>query len=141
MRKVKVIKRDVPYRGYTERRTRVISVAAGLPTIDELRAELDEYLDVLMGRLDAPVRGVLALMETADMYYARATEINLLIQRGEQDGTIGRTDPLIKFRTGELRSFRELASKAADLGSRRLTQHSVEVEQAKLGRDSGGANV
>lgn len=141
MKRVKVIKRDVPYRGYTERRTRVISVGSELPTIDELRAELGEYLDVLMGRLDAPVRGVLALMETADMYYARATEINLLIQRGEQDGTIGRTDPLVKFRTGELRSFRELASKAADLGSRRLTQHSVEVEQAKLGRDSGGANV
>lgn len=141
MKRVKVIKRDAPYRGYTERRTRVISVGSELPTIDELRAELDEYLDVLMGRLDAPVRGVLALMETADIYYARATEINLLIQRGEQDGTIGRTDPLVKFRTGELRSFRELASKAADLGSRRLTQHSVEVEQAKLGRDSGGGNV
>lgn len=139
MKKVKVIKRDTPYRGYTDRRVRVISVAAGLPTIDELRAELDEYMDVLLGRLDAPLRGVLALMETADMYYARATEINALIQRGEQDGTIVRTDPLVKFRTGELRSFRELASKAADLGSRRLTQHSVEVEQAKLGRESGGS--
>jgi hypothetical protein len=135
-RTVKRIKRTVPLRGYTGQRVRVIPVGEGLPSIEELREEIDEYMDILLGRKDAPLEGVLALMETADMFYARATEINALIQRGEADGQIQRSSPLVKFRTGELRSFRELAAKAADLGSRRLTAVSVETEQAKLGRES-----
>lgn len=138
MKAVRKIRRQVPYRGYTHERVRVIPVGTGLPQIDELRAELDEYTDVLLGRSQAPLEGVLALMETADMYYARATEINGLLLRGESDGEIKAGDPLRKFRTGELRSFREMAGKAAELGSRRLTALSVETEQAKLGRESAG---
>lgn len=133
---IKKIKRDVPYQGYTRTKLRTVQVGTGLPTVDELVEELSEYWDVLLGREEAPLQGVTALMETADMYYARASEINALIMRGERDGSIAAGDALRKFRTGELRDFRDVARKAADLGSRRLTALSVETEQAKLGRES-----
>jgi len=132
------MKRGTPYRGYTERRVRSLQVGTGLPPVVELQAEIDGYMDVLLGRVDAPVHGVLALMETADMYYARASEITALIQRGESDGTIKRGSELAKFRTGELRTFRELAQKASELGSRRLTALATELERSKLGRESAG---
>jgi hypothetical protein len=137
-RKVKVVKREAPYHGYTKTRVRNIKVGAGLPPLSELQEELDHYMDVLMGREDAPVNGILALMETADIFYARASEIDALIKRGEADGSISRGSDYPKFRTGELRTFRELASKAAELGSRRLTALVTELEQSKLGRESAG---
>lgn len=139
-RVVRKIKREAPYRGYSRDRVRVIAVGSGLPPIDEIEAELREYWDVLLGRVDAPVKGVLALMETADMYYARASEINSLILKGERDGTIKTGSEYKKFRTGELRDFREVARRAAEIGSRRLTELSVETERAKTGRESSGAD-
>lgn len=135
-RAVRKIKRDTPYQGYTRTRLRMVQIGSGLPDVDELSEELSEYWDVLLGRVEAPLQGVTALMETADMYYARASEINALILRGERDGSIQQGSPLRKFRTGELRDFREVARKSSDLGSRRLTALSVETEQAKLGRES-----
>ena len=36
-----------------------------------------------------------------------------------------RGSPLYKFRTGELRSFLDLSKRAAELGSRRLTQEQL----------------
>lgn len=132
----KKIKRDAPYQGYTRTRLRVIQVGAGLPDVDELAAELAEYWSVLLGRSEAPLQGVTALMETADMYYVRASEINALILKGERDGSVPQASVLRKFRTGELRDFREVAKRSSDLGSRRLTALSVETEQAKLGRES-----
>jgi hypothetical protein len=140
MGKVVKLRRDTPYRGYTPRRVRTIQVGAGLPSVVELQAEIDEYMDVLLGREDAPVQGALALMETADIYYARSTEIMGLILRGEAEGTIQKGSDYTKFRTGELRSFRELSGRAADLGSRRLSALALEAEQAKLGRESAGGN-
>jgi hypothetical protein len=138
MKRIKVIRRSTPYHGYTSSRVRNIRVGEGLPPLEDLRDELDEYMDILLGRKDAPLRGPLALMETADMYYARATEINSKILRGEQDGTIGASAPLRKFRTGALRDFREVAKRAADLGSRRLTALGIELEREKTGRESTG---
>lgn len=137
---VRKIKREAPYRGYTRNRVRTISVGTGLPSIEQIEEELREYWDVLLGRVDAPVSGVLALMETADIYYARASEINSLILRGERDGSIAAGSSYKKFRTGELRDFREVARRAAEIGSRRLTELSVETERAKMGRESSGAD-
>lgn len=136
MKRLKAIKRDAPYKGYTSNRLRNIRIGVGLPPVVELQAELDEYMDVLIGREDSPVRGVMGLLETADIYYARASELTAMIQRGEADGSIPKGSEYTKFRTGELRTFRELAGRAADLGSRRLTALGTEVEQAKLGRES-----
>lgn len=125
-------------RGYTDRRLRTVQVRKpddGF-TLDVLKDELDEYWEVLLGHKDSPVTGIHALQEVADQYYARASEITALIQRYEADGTIGKGSELVKFRTGELRTFREVARAAAELGSRRLTARTVEAEQSRLGRDS-----
>jgi hypothetical protein len=122
------------------RKLRTFRLGAGLPDIKKLMAELDEMRDVLLGREEPPVTGVLALMEVADAYYARSAEIEMLILRLERDpiSPISRSHPLYKFRTGELRSFKEMCSKAADLGSRRLTVENMRNEKERLGRESHG---
>lgn len=93
--------------------------------------------DVLMGREDSPVRGVLALMEVAEAYFSRAAEMEQIILRGERDGRISRGSALYKFRTQELRSFKEMASSAAALGSRRITNETLRQERERKGRESG----
>lgn len=94
--------------------------------------------DVLLGREDPPVDGVLSLMEVADAYYARAMELTMLIQQMEREGTVLKGSSHYKFRTGELRTFSEMAKRAADLGSRRLTDDSLRFEKARTGRESKG---
>jgi hypothetical protein len=101
-----------------------------------LSKELFDMTDVLMGRDEPPVVGVLALMETADAYFARASEIEMLILAKVRVGTIGSSNPYNKFRTGELRNFKELAKRAADLGSRRLTAAALEFQKQQTGRES-----
>ena len=97
--------------------------------LSEMRKELDEMTDVLLGRTPAPIEsGVITLMEVAEAYYARATEMQMQIQRGEANDVIPKGSPPYKFRTGELRSFRELAKAAMELGSRRVTQAKLEME-------------
>lgn len=92
--------------------------------------------DILMGREDSPVTGDLALMEVADAFFARACEMEQIILRGEREGKITRGSALYKFRTQELRSFKELAAAASNLGSRRLTQAVRRDEQERKGRES-----
>lgn len=96
--------------------------------------------DVLLGRMDPPknVSGVTALLECADAYFARAAELTMQIQKLEREGRVTRSDPHYKFRTGELRTFMELAKRAADLGSRRLTEEQLAFEMAQYGRESKG---
>jgi hypothetical protein len=86
------------------------------------RDELDEMRSVLLGHEDPPVdRGVLTLFEVADAYFARAKEMEQVIMRQEADGNVLKNSKTYRFRTGELRSFIELAKGAAELGSRRVT--------------------
>lgn len=100
---------------------RMFEIAGGLK-LGDLKDELDEYLDVLMGRADPPVdAGIMTLMEVAEAYHARACEIEMNILRAEQEGRVSKGDPFYRFRTGQLRSFLELCKRAVDLGSRRLT--------------------
>jgi hypothetical protein len=118
-------------------RLRAIRVGDGLPPLDEMQNELEEMTNVLMGRVEPPVNfGVLTLMETADVYYARAMELTMLLQAGEREGVVMKGSAHYKFRTGELRTFAELAKRAADLGSRRLTQEQMRFDASRLGRDS-----
>jgi len=92
-----------------------------------MREELDEYTDVLMGRQEPPIENsVMSLLEYANAVYSRAMELTIKLQRAESDGVILKGSKPYKFRTGELRSFVELASKAADLGSRRVTAAQME---------------
>lgn len=110
-----------------------VNVGLGLADVDELWEELEGYIDVLLGRAPSPVNSpYLALAEVATAYYARGQEIDARIHAAEREGTILRGSPLYKFRTGELRSFIELARKCADLGSRRLTQEQL-LAQQRLG--------
>jgi hypothetical protein len=101
---------------------RQVDVGVGLPPVEELEAELEAYMDVLMGRVPPPIdAGTLTLMEVADAYFARANEIQFQIHKKERTGDVFRGSTYYKFRTGELRAFLELSKKAAELGSRRLT--------------------
>lgn len=113
-------------------------VGAGIPNIDEIRNELDDYTDILMGREEPDQHyGFMSLMEVADAFYARAQELTMLIQRAEADGVVSKASPYYKLRTGELRTFAEMAKRAADLGSRRLSAAQLEHDQATYGRESG----
>lgn len=116
---------------------RQIQVGQGLPAVEELEEEIEEYMDVLLGRKPSPVEaGHLTLMEIADAYFARACEIQYLIHKAEREGGVFKGHTYYKFRTGQLRDFLELSKRAADLGSRRLTQarllHDMEQEAEGL---------
>ena len=70
----------------------------------------------------------MTLMEYANAVYSRGKEIEYRIQRAEALGAVVKGSGWYKFRTGELRTFCEIALKATDLGSRRLTQAQMEYE-------------
>lgn len=121
------------------KRLRAIELGEGMPNLTQLAVELQDMTDVLMGRVDPPIHhGTLTLMEVADAYYARASELTMLLHQLERRGQITRSSAHYKFRTGELRDFREMCAKAADLGSRRLTDEQLRYEMAKFGRESKG---
>lgn len=130
---------DKPEGASTKRRLRTVHIGQGVPSIPEMNFELLTMTDILLGREDAPIsHGVMSLMEVADAYYARAAELTMLLQAAEREGTIVRNSAHQKFRTGELRTFMEMAKRAADLGSRRLTDEQMELERQALGRESAG---
>lgn len=109
-----------------------VPVSLGLPSVDELWEELQTMTDVILGRQQSPIESpYLALAEVATAYHCRAQEMDMLIHAGERDGVIVKGSPYYRFRTGELRSFLELSKRAAELGSRRLTQEQL-LEQQKL---------
>lgn len=117
---------------------RPFKVGVGLPALPELEDEVDKMKDILMGREESPVTGVLALMEVADAFFARTAEMEMMILRLEREGRVTRSHPLYRFRTQELRAFKELCSRAADLGSRRMTAENLRTERERLGRESHG---
>lgn len=107
-----------------------VPVGLGAVSVEDLEEELQDYCDVLLGRIPAPINSpYLALAEVATAYYARALEIDMLIHNGERDGHITKGSALYRFRTGSLRSFIDMAKKMSDLGSRRLTQEKLLSEE------------
>lgn len=118
-------------------RLRAVQVGEGVPVIPVMQSELQDMTDVLLGRVEPPIdAGHLTLYEVADAYFARASELTMLLQSMERDGQITRGSAHYKFRTGELRTFMEMAKRAADLGSRRLTEEALLIERERLGRES-----
>ena len=107
-----------------------VEVLEGLPSVEELHDELLGYANIILGRADPPsdMDSVLDLMEIAAAYFARAKEIDMLIHWEEQNRRVIRGSPYYKFRTGQLRSFIEMAKMMAELGSRRLTQERLFFE-------------
>jgi len=96
-----------------------------------MRDEVDGYLAVLLGHTPPPFdNGVMTLLEYAGAVHARGVELSMYLSRAEADGVVSRGSKAYKFRTGELRSFIELASRAIDLGSRRLTAAKLDYDQA-----------
>lgn len=119
-------------------RLREIQTKAGLNPIEEMEEELEGYMDVLMGRVPPPIAaGHLTLMEVADAYFARASEMQFHILKAEREGAVLKGNPYYRFRTGELRTFLELTKRAAELGSRRLTQARLLFE---MHGDAAGLN-
>lgn len=84
-----------------------------------------------MGRVEPPIdAGEMTMLEYANAVYSRACEITMLIQRAESSGSVLKGSKYYKFRTGELRTFTEMALKAIDLGSRRITVAKMEYDMA-----------
>ena len=132
---MKVIRVAAPSHVQFSRRLTEVPVPEGLPTPDEIKDELLGYCDVLLGRVEPPVRSpYLDLAEIATAYYARALELDMLIHESERDGDVPRGHPLYRIRTGALRSFIEMSKRMSDLGSRRLTQEQLLFQQR---RDAG----
>jgi hypothetical protein len=100
----------------------VPDVPPGSLNLSLLRTELQDYLDVLLGREMPPINtGVSTLAEVASVYLGRAREIEMLIYQGEMSGLYTKGGSHYKYRTGELRSFIDLVRNAYEMGSRRIT--------------------
>ena len=120
---------------------RDIQVGMGLTDVEDLKDEIEGYWDVLLGRTPPPVEaGDLTLMEIANAYYSRAMEVHALIHQAEREGGVFKGSQYYRFRTGELRDFIEVAKRAQELGSRRLTQARLEfdMEAQEAGLDWSG---
>lgn len=119
------------------RTLRAVPLGQGLPPIPDLMTEIEAMADVLLGRCPPPIEaGHLTLLEVADAYYARAAEITMQIQKAEREGLVTKGSGFYRFRTGEVRTFMEMARRAADLGSRRLSDEKLRFEMARHGRES-----
>lgn len=116
-----------------------VPLGAGIPSLHSMRIEIDNMVDVLLGREASPIDvGVISMLEVADAYYGRGQEWNILIHRMEADKLIPRGHKLYLFRTGELRDFLEIAKHAAEKGSRRLTAEQIRIQQELTGREFAG---
>ena len=118
---------------------RAVPVGRGIPSIPSMMEEIQDMTDVLMGRLAPPIdAGHITLMEIADAYFSRASEMTMLLQQAEREGAVTKGSSHYKFRTGELRTFMEMARRASELGSRRLTEEQLQFEMTMHGRESRG---
>jgi|DEB0MinimDraft_10_1074344.scaffolds.fasta_scaffold168850_2 hypothetical protein len=109
---------------------KAIKVGHELRNLDQVRNEIQEYIDVLFGRKPAPLEdGIDTLLELATAYYSRAKEIEAKLHQLESNGVILKGSKHYKYRTGELRSYLELLKAQVDLGSRRITVARLEQEQ------------
>lgn len=104
-------------------------VAEGLPEMDELQQEFDDMVDVLNGHELADLElGELTLLELATAYFGRACEVEMILHRGEADGSVLRNSSAYRFRTGELRDFKELCKAKMKLGQTRVYWAQQDME-------------
>lgn len=96
--------------------------------LSDMRRELHQYKDVLLGRDEPPVdTGITTLMEVAEAYHARAMEMSMHIHEQEAHGAVVKGSQSYKFRVGELRDFIDLVRRSMEMGSRRVTALDLEV--------------
>lgn len=122
-------------RGQSYKGRRVVStrrLVIGEAAEDDLVAleeELQEMVDVLMGRVEPPIdTGVSTLMECAEAFHARGKEIEMQFHNWERNGQVAKGSGHYRFRTGTLRSFIELCKGSMELGSRRVTALKIELD-------------
>jgi len=122
-----------PYKG----KLREFHIPRGLLTPDEIREEMEDMRAVLHGHVNPPMeKGVITLMEVAEGYFSRACEIEQLILAGKAQGWLPKNKGYEQLRTQEIRSFKELAKAATELGSRRVTWENLRFEQERRGLES-----
>jgi len=109
----------------------------GLPNLIALEEEIDEMVEVLTGRQPPPIDvGIPTLAEVSNAFLSRLREIEVEIYRCEREGQVIRGSKLYRFRTGELRSMIDLATKSYELGSRRMTWAQNMAEAERFGHGS-----
>jgi hypothetical protein len=107
-------------------------LGSGSGNLAELEDEVHEYWDYLLGRTHLPIdNGIMSLLESATAIHVRACEITAQLQEAEYQGSSPKGSNYYKFRTGPLRQLVEASSRAIDLGSRRITVWTNEIELAK----------
>ena len=121
---------------------RTFHLGQGLPTPSDIRDELQDMREVLLGHIDPPIEeGIMTMMEVADGYYARACDLEQQILRAQEEGRISggntKSNKYHSLRTQEIRSFKEMAKNAFELGSRRVTAANIRVQQEARGREAG----
>jgi hypothetical protein len=114
------------------------SLGQSLSDLTTLRIELDSYVRWLLRREPIPSvkgsrPGIGDYHEMATAVYGRAKEIEMLLHRQEADGHIPKGSAMYRFRTGELRSFLDLASKCFERGSREITEAQLAMEAMRAG--------
>lgn len=118
-------------------RVREFTLGSGLPSPEKITRELKEYRDVLAGRADPPIqKGVATMLEVAEAYFSRACDIEQDILIAAREGRITKSSPYHSIRTQEIRSFKEQAKSAAELGSRRITWENLRYQQELRGLES-----
>lgn len=120
---------------------RHFKLGSGMTDPQDIRDELEDMRAVLLGHVPAPIEsGIMTLMEVAEAYFSRACDIEQQILRAQEEGRIiggnTKSNKYHTLRTQELRSFKEMAKSATELGSRRVTAASLLVQQELRGRES-----
>lgn len=132
-----IVHKGVPKKREYKGRVREFRLGQGLPAPEVIREELRAYRDVLLGHEEPPInRGVLTLMEVAEGYFSRACDIEQQILEAQQTGRITKNGPYNSLRTQEIRSFKEMAKSATELGSRRLTAENLRAQQEMRGMEA-----
>lgn len=100
--------------------------------VGDMMDELMGYCNVLLGREAPPVDyGAWTLMELAEAYHARASEMEMVIFQAEQQGKVAKGSTAYRFRTSQLRTFLEMTRRMMDMGSRRITAVQMLMDEDK----------
>lgn len=137
----KVVRRHKISNKAEQSRIRYFKLGSGMTDPQDIRDELEDMRAVLLGHVESPIEsGIMTLMEVAEAYFSRACDIEQQILRAQEEGRIvggnTKTNLYHTLRTQELRSFKEMAKSAAELGSRRITAASLLAQQEMRGKES-----
>jgi hypothetical protein len=115
-----------------------VPVLEGLGSVDDIMDELLEMTQVILGRKKPPVDfGVMTRHEVALAYFARVTEIELLIYEHERKKLGVKGDPFTQLRTKQVRAMLEMLKTQVSAGSRQLTH---EMHLYKMQTDAEGTS-